>query len=115
MKKHIISSKQKVMILCEKLPKNIIAILILGAAVSMITFSVLNAAVLILNIILFSYPAKFILEHICKKGGNIILSSDSHTKENLCFDFESTVEYIKSIGFKTVKTLADGKFKQITL
>lgn len=35
------------------------------------------------------YPAKFILDEIYKEGGEVIMSSDCHAKENLLFGFES--------------------------
>ena len=56
------------------------------------------------------YPAMFILKRIFEKKGNIILSGDTHSKENLCFYFEKSVEYIKSVGFKTIKVLTKKGF-----
>lgn len=34
------------------------------------------------------YPAKFILDEIYKEGGEVIVSSDCHAKENLLFGFD---------------------------
>ena len=56
------------------------------------------------------YPARFILKRIYEKGGSIILSGDTHSKENLCFQFDNATDYIKSAGFKTIKVLTDKGF-----
>ncbi|MBQ5590296.1 MAG: histidinol-phosphatase [Clostridia bacterium] len=61
------------------------------------------------------YPQNFILEHIKKSGGSTILSSDAHSKDNLCFDFDNTLKLIKNIGFKTVKTIKNKKFIDIEI
>lgn len=45
------------------------------------------------------YPASFILRYIKKLGGNVILSSDSHKKETLCFGFAEEAKKLKSMGF----------------
>ena len=34
------------------------------------------------------YPSENIRSYICQKGGKFILSSDSHQKETLCFEFD---------------------------
>jgi len=34
------------------------------------------------------YPADFILKHIKEKGGSVIFSSDAHSKDSLCFEFD---------------------------
>ncbi len=45
------------------------------------------------------YPSQEILEYIKDKGGNVILSSDSHSKDTLCFEFEKYLSFAKSLGF----------------
>ena len=46
------------------------------------------------------YPDLPLLEYIYKRGGKVILSSDSHTKDNLCYKFNEYEDLIKKIGFK---------------
>ncbi len=48
------------------------------------------------------YPAEFILKHIAQKGGKICLSSDTHSKDNLCYKFEELYQYLKDLGFKNI-------------
>lgn len=46
------------------------------------------------------YPSLPILEYIKEKGGKVILSSDSHSAENICFQFDKWEKYIKDLGFE---------------
>ena len=59
------------------------------------------------------YPASFLLKEIKDRGGKIILSSDSHSKDTLTFYFDECVELLRANGFKSVVTYADGGFKEI--
>ena len=45
------------------------------------------------------YPATEILEYLCKNGAKVILTSDTHRKEALCYQFEHWYDYLRSIGF----------------
>ena len=45
------------------------------------------------------YPAEFMMKHICKRGGLITISSDSHCCESLDFAFEKMIDYCKNCGF----------------
>lgn len=56
------------------------------------------------------YPARFILKRIYEKGGSIILSGDTHSAGSLCYDFDNAADYIKSVGFTSVKVLTDNGF-----
>lgn len=47
-----------------------------------------------------AYPDLPLLEYIYKRGGKVILSSDSHSKDNLCYKFDEYENLIKKIGFK---------------
>jgi len=49
------------------------------------------------------YPSLFLLEELFKRGGEIILSSDSHNSESLYFKFDEMKELVKSFGFKYIK------------
>lgn len=56
------------------------------------------------------YPSEFILEHIAKKGGKVILNGDSHQTDALAFRFNESLELAKKCGFKSIYTLTkDGK------
>ena len=59
------------------------------------------------------YPHDFLLKEILSHNGKVILSSDSHRPENLCFWFDEAVEVIKQIGFKSMMVLKDGKFEEV--
>ncbi len=47
-----------------------------------------------------AYPSDEMLKYICKKGGCVILSSDSHSKETLLYGFEEYEKKARDIGFK---------------
>ena len=48
------------------------------------------------------YPSKKILEYIAANGGSVILSSDSHKKETLMYNFNESEELANSLGIKIV-------------
>lgn len=41
-----------------------------------------------------AYPSEDIINYIKQKGGGLILNSDSHTAENLCFGFEEYSKFL---------------------
>ncbi len=45
------------------------------------------------------YPCEDILRCIYENGGKVIMSSDSHSKEGLCFEFEKWADLAREIGF----------------
>ncbi len=47
-----------------------------------------------------AYPNYEMLKYIYQKGGKVILSSDSHKKENLTFEFDKYEKIAKEIGFE---------------
>ena len=51
------------------------------------------------------YPAVHLLKELQKRGGEVILSSDSHTAESLYYRFDEMCELVKSCGFKYIKRL----------
>ena len=59
------------------------------------------------------YPAPFLLPEIKRLGGKLILSSDSHKKENLDFNFDSMVEMLKEFGFESIMMLKNNAFEEI--
>lgn len=59
------------------------------------------------------YPHKVLLKHICEVGGEVIVTSDCHSKENLLFGFETAYETAKKCGFKKCKIFKCGQFTDI--
>ena len=59
------------------------------------------------------YPHDFLLKEILSHNGKVILSSDSHRPENLCFWFDEAVKVIKNIGFSSMIILKNGKFEEV--
>ena len=45
------------------------------------------------------YPSQTVLEYILKNGGKVILSSDSHSKNTLLFNFEKEYEKLVKMGY----------------
>jgi len=56
------------------------------------------------------YPSVFLLKELQKRGGEIILSSDSHNAESLFYKFDEMLELIESCGFKYIKRLTKDGF-----
>ena len=48
----------------------------------------------------FPYPSLRILKYIAERGGSVILSSDSHSKDTLMFGFGKYEELARSLGLK---------------
>lgn len=46
-----------------------------------------------------AYPSIPILQYIKEKGGKVILSSDSHCSQNICFMFDEWEKIIRDLGF----------------
>ena len=44
------------------------------------------------------YPAPEILSYIAKNGGKVILTSDAHSPENLCYRFDMAEKYALDAG-----------------
>ncbi|MBQ9757687.1 MAG: histidinol-phosphatase [Clostridia bacterium] len=49
------------------------------------------------------YPERSLLSYIQSRGGKVILSSDSHSKEGLCFEFEKYEKMALDVGFDEIK------------
>jgi len=56
------------------------------------------------------YPSEYLLKELQKRGGEVILSSDSHTAESLYYKYDEMVELVKSCGFKYIKRLTKDGF-----
>ena len=61
------------------------------------------------------YPSPFFLKALCARGGEIILSSDSHDSASIGYKFEEAAELAKSCGFKYAKTLTPDGFTDYKL
>lgn len=61
------------------------------------------------------YPAPFILQHIRRRGGRILLSSDAHDKTHLLYGFDSAAELAESCGFRSAWTLSTDGWQEIPL
>lgn len=46
------------------------------------------------------YPAPHFLKFIYENGGKVILSSDSHSAQTLCYEFSKWKSFAENIGFK---------------
>lgn len=51
------------------------------------------------------YPGPFLLQRIQQYGGSIILTSDAHDAESLCYRFGEAFALLKCFGFTEVATL----------
>jgi len=61
------------------------------------------------------YPSAFLLRELCKRGGEVILASDSHDAQSMCYNFAEMQELVKSCGFKYVKRLTKNGFIDVKL
>ncbi len=50
-----------------------------------------------------AYPEMQFLKYIAEKGGKVILSSDSHSANTLCYKFEEYERIAKYMGFKDLR------------
>ena len=61
------------------------------------------------------YPAPWLLKELHQRGGEVIISSDSHDVPSICYKFEEMAELLRTIGFKYRKTLTRSGFVDIAL
>ena len=61
------------------------------------------------------YPGHDLLETILKEGGEVVLGSDSHHRDNLIFYFDETVKQLKTLGFDHVSVFNGKGFDRISL
>ena len=59
------------------------------------------------------YPAVHLLKELRERGGEVIITSDSHHAESICFKFDEMRELVKSCGFRYVKQLTSEGFIDI--
>jgi len=61
------------------------------------------------------YPSVFLLKELQKRGGGVVLSSDSHDAESLCYKFDDMRELLKTCGFRYLKRLTKDGFIDVKL
>ena len=61
------------------------------------------------------YPSTMLLNELHKRGGEVILSSDSHDAESICHRFGEMRELLKYCGFKYAKHLTKSGFANVLL
>ena len=61
------------------------------------------------------YPSMFLLKELRQRGGEVIISSDSHNAESICFKYNEMQELIKHCGFTHIKRLTKNGFIDIEL
>lgn len=49
-----------------------------------------------------AYPENSLLSYIKEKGGKVILSSDSHTRATLCYEFSKYEKIVLDMGFDSI-------------
>lgn len=54
------------------------------------------------------YPSPLLLKELRKMGGRIIINSDSHSAENICYKFDLAIELARSCGFTETCILKPG-------
>ncbi len=61
------------------------------------------------------YPQDFLLKRVLEKGGEILLSADSHAKETLDCFFPESVDILRAIGFDHIVYLDATGFHALTI
>jgi len=61
------------------------------------------------------YPSLILLKELNKRGGEVILASDSHEAESLCYNFAEMQELLKTCGFKYIKRLTKNGFIDVKI
>lgn len=61
------------------------------------------------------YPNPYLFDVLLKSGGEVVLSSDSHHKDNLIFHFDETVKLLKLAGFDHICAFNGTGFHKILI
>ena len=61
------------------------------------------------------YPSAALLKELNKRGGEVILSSDSHDAQSICYNFREMQELLKTCGFSYIKRLTNNGFINIKI
>ena len=61
------------------------------------------------------YPAVFLLKELFRRGGEVIITSDSHDADSICYKNDEIRELLKTCGFKYSKRLTRAGFVNVKL
>jgi len=61
------------------------------------------------------YPSVRLLRELRARGGEVILSSDSHDSDSLCHKFGEMRELLEECGFSHIRTLTEGGFASVPI
>lgn len=61
------------------------------------------------------YPCDYLLETLRENGGEVMLGSDSHNKNNLIFGFDEAVRRLKNAGFDHIVQLGGTGFERFDI
>ena len=61
------------------------------------------------------YPAPIFLHRIAEKRGNVVLTADTHHKDNLTYGFDKALQIIKASGIGSVLTMTKEGWKNIAI
>jgi histidinol-phosphatase (PHP family) len=61
------------------------------------------------------YPSMFLIKELFKRGGEVIITSDSHDADSICHKFGEIRELLKTCGFKYSKRLTKSGFIDVAL
>jgi len=61
------------------------------------------------------YPSDFILKRLCERDARVIITSDSHSKENLLYGFDPAHDYLLNAGFKSMAVFKKGRFVEVSI
>ncbi len=61
------------------------------------------------------YPAAFILRHLLERKAPIIITSDTHSRNTICYAFDETEAMLREIGFKEQMQLTEDGFVAVPL
>ena len=61
------------------------------------------------------YPADFLLRRICEKGGEVILSSDTHAADTIDCFFPQSVDILRGVGFDHILSMDKNGFVRVDI
>lgn len=61
------------------------------------------------------YPAPFLLRYIAMNGGEVTLTADAHSKENLLYGFDLARQYAHSCGVSSLLTMTREGWRRIPI
>lgn len=61
------------------------------------------------------YPENFILSRLAEKNANIILNSDTHSRETIFYFYDEAIEYARSCGVKELCVYKEKTFEKIKI